>query len=63
MTIELIAKSATITTLAYGRISIECEGVDINDVIKDVGVDDLLDAIGRDYVMEYFNIEENESDN
>ncbi len=56
MTIQLTVKSATITPWTNNIVIIECEGVKISDVIDEVGAVDILDAIGRDYVMKYFNL-------
>ncbi len=57
MNIELKVKKAT-TEFEYGYV--ELEGVDINEVIEQIGENELLTAIGEENCLAYFGVEKND---
>jgi hypothetical protein len=69
MDIELVVENVTVTPRGYKQILVLMEEVEesevldsfsIDQIIKHFKTEDLLDAIGQEEVMEYFDLQEKE---
>lgn len=47
-------------TASRDRVSLEVDGMDIDDVVNHFGHEDLLEEIGKDKAMEHFGLVEEE---
>ena len=60
MNINLIVENVIITPLTK-KLSVDLNGIDITEVVNEIGKHNLLAEIEREYAIEYFGIIEDNS--
>ena len=58
MDIDLSAKEISVSAVNYKCMYVNLVGVDMLDIISQIGVQKILDEIGKNNVIDYFKIEE-----
>lgn len=57
-TVEVTSVKTELGGYSNRYLKAEIEEADLNDLIKEIGVSDILDAIGKDAAIEHFDIVE-----
>jgi len=56
MDINIRVAGLSVSPIGYKEISIDLSGVEISEIISEIGEKNILDEIGRDRVIEHFGI-------
>jgi hypothetical protein len=62
LTLTVECSKAEVQSAFRGKMVATVEGIDITDLVADVGKTDLLDEIGEDECMKYFDLVKNEEE-
>jgi hypothetical protein len=60
MKITLQVDNVAVNPGSHRQVEVEIDGFSVSDLVSEVGIPDLLDAIGKDECASHFNLVEEE---